>query len=1396
MAVGREIPGHPVEEPQLWVGEQPTPATRNVRANGRKIPAPIGPFAALLGDSAGMIALRESATRLLQHSSGRGRLPALLIQGETGVGKGLLARTLHDKGPRAGHPFVDVNCAAIPETLLEAELFGFERGAFTDARQPKAGLFHAANHGTLFLDEVALLPDGLQAKLLKVLEDRAVRRLGATRTEPVDVWIITASNEDLAAAIRGHRFREDLYHRVAVVTLRLPPLRERGEDVLRLADHLLTSACSEYGLPRKSLAKDARTALLQHPWPGNVRELANTMERVALLVDGPVVTAAMLDLSTSSDAVRSEAEAPAPGRALEDALGAVERTQLLEALDEAFWNVTRAARRLGISRDTLRYRIAKHRLQPGGPRPEPAPEPAGGPVTATAPARSAPPPEAPPSAVRWEQRRVTLLHAVIDGPASDDDRLYPSRLIETLIEKARSFGGRVEDLGPTGIVAAFGLEPVEDAARRAAHAAVAIRKAVERGRHTEMPGVTVRLGIHMTQLLVGYGARDIRLELDGKRRAWQALEGLVRLADPDGTIVSETVAPFLDRRFTLAPLDVAGVGDGPVFRLDGVERVGLGSAHRLTALAGRGHDLELLRDRFASATEGRGQVVGIAGEAGIGKSRLLLELRKSLRGERVVWFEGHCLSYGSAMPYLPVIAILRRSFRIAEGDGPAIVARRVRTLLEELGMDPEEWTPYLHHLLGVKEGAERLGVLSPEAIKARTVDALRQLCLRGSRQRPIVFVFEDLQWIDRSSEECLASLIEAAAGASVLTLMTYRPGYRPPWMDKSYATQLALQPLSRTDSRRIVESLLMTRPVHEALAPAILSKAEGNPFFLEELYRAVADHPDTSTGVTVPDTVEEALRARIDRLPEDAKNALCMASVIGREVPFRLLQAVWQAPSDIAGHLRELTRLEFLYEQTRPGESVYVFKHALTQEVAYDSLPVARRHTLHAAAARALERLYEGRLEEMDDQLAYHYARTDQSERAVECLSRVAEKAARGHAHTEALGALEEALAHVERLPADVRDRRRLRLVLRKTSSLIHLGRFAEALGVLLHWRASFDRLNDASLAAYYHFLVARTHLFLGDRERAIQSAERAIAEAERSGDAVTRGKAHYVLAQEAPLSGRAAEGVRHARESLACLEHAGRAWWVGQAYWVVGLNHAQLGELDAALEAETRARVVGETVGDRQLQASALWAMGIVHVGRDQVEAGIEACERSVAVAPDPLTHAVALGWLGFALVEHGDPARAIPVLETSVRQHTIFRFPQFEGWFTAFLAEAYRVDGQLERAHATAREALEITRAARSLYGVGLALRALGRVQLAAGSAAEATATLEDALATFETMQARYDAARVWLDLGEAAQASGQAAQATRHWERARQRFLDLHVPSRAHGAEALVREDGRPS
>jgi len=317
------------------------------------------PSRALIGRSPKIMVLRDQVRALVTREVGLHRHPPLLITGETGTGKGLLAHIIHDSGSRASGEFVELNGAAIPEHLLESELFGYERGAFTDARQSKPGLIQVANRGTLFLDEVGLLPPVLQAKLLKVMEDGKVRRLGSTRSEPVDVSIISATNADLPALVRAHRFREDLYHRLAVITLWIPPLRERGDDIVLLAEHALARVCEKYGVPLKRLSPEALAVMKAYRWPGNVRELNSLMERVALLCPDAVIPTSALQLSQGPEVDHQEVR-PRMGAA------EWERQNLAGVLAETGWNITRTAVILGITRNTVRARIAKYGLRPSG----------------------------------------------------------------------------------------------------------------------------------------------------------------------------------------------------------------------------------------------------------------------------------------------------------------------------------------------------------------------------------------------------------------------------------------------------------------------------------------------------------------------------------------------------------------------------------------------------------------------------------------------------------------------------------------------------------------------------------------------------------------------------------------------------------------------------------------------------------------------------------------------------------------------------------------------------------------------------------------------------------------------------------------------------------------------
>jgi len=324
--------------------------------------------ATILGESPAVAKLRELVARLARVTAGPGApAPTVLILGETGSGKGHVARALHADSGRRDGPFIEVNCTALPEHLAEAELFGHEKGAFTDAKTGRAGLFETADGGTIFLDEIGHVTPALQSKFLKVIEEKTIRRVGSSALRRIDVQVVAATSRDLESAVKLGEFREDLFQRLSVAVLRIPPLRERADDAVVLARTFLADSARRYGAAPKTLSSDAERAIRAYGWPGNVRELANAMERVILFCDAERVEPDDLGLAATpspggrvSVAPTGEVHIDFPDGGL--ALEAVERALLVAALAKAGGNQSAAARLLGTSRDTLRYRMEKFGL--------------------------------------------------------------------------------------------------------------------------------------------------------------------------------------------------------------------------------------------------------------------------------------------------------------------------------------------------------------------------------------------------------------------------------------------------------------------------------------------------------------------------------------------------------------------------------------------------------------------------------------------------------------------------------------------------------------------------------------------------------------------------------------------------------------------------------------------------------------------------------------------------------------------------------------------------------------------------------------------------------------------------------------------------------------------------
>jgi len=1350
----------------------------------------------IIGDSASMRRLRTQLEQILTRAATARRPPPILLRGETGTGKGLVARTLHRAGPRAHAPFVDVNCAAIPETLLEAELFGYERGAFTDARQAKPGLFQLAHRGTLFLDEIGMLSPALQAKLLKVLEDGVVRRLGGTRAEPVDVWIVSATNEDLTEALRARRFREDLYHRLAVLSLALPPLRERGADVLVLADRFLARACADYGLPPKTFARDARAALDAYGWPGNVRELGNVIERVALLVDEPVVTAAMLALPATTTADDPPGAAPAPAVSSRDQM----RAHLVQTLTETGGNISQTAVRLGVARNTVLARMARFGLNAAMAASRARSRPGGGPRrdTPTAPTDVSVPPVATSRAV-WEPRRVALLRVDV-GVDTAGGSADASRALDEMIGKVQIFGGEIVELGPGALVAAFGLEPVEDAPVRAALAALAILKASERAR-SDGAGPRVKIVVHVAQALVSQHQGTGTIDLENKRAAWATIDALVGLDEHDTIVVSEASAPFLERRFELVSAGAGGASGVPFRRLTRRERTGFGLGGRpLSPFVGRDDELRLVTDRLASAARGQGQVVGIVGEPGVGKSRFVYELTRldATRDWRVLGCSG--VSYGSTTPFLPIGDLLRRYFVIEDADGHDAIRERVTETILSRHEELKSYLAPLLSLLDLPNDDPAWKNLDPSQQRRRIQDAIKRLVLSESRIQPLLLIVEDLNWIDDETQALLDGLVESLPAARLLLLVNYRPEYQQRWGSKTYYSQLRLDALPPERATELLHALLGDDPGLGPLKPLMIER--GNPFFIEESVRALVEMgalvgeqgayclTRPLQAIEVPATVQVILAARIDRLPAEDKRLLQTASVIGKDVPVVLLQAVADTgEGDVQRGLARLRAAEFLYETRLPPNAEYTFKHALTREVAYGTLLQDRRTDLHARTVGAIERLYPDRLTEHVERLADHAMRGELWDKAVTYLQQAGQKDSARSANREAVSHLEGALVALGHRPEN-RETLEQAIDLRfdLQTALYPLGEFERSVTCLREAEALARTLGDQRRLGQLSVHMCHTLVLAGRHTEALAAGQNAVALSESLGDVPLQVTGNLYLGTACVGTGDYRRAEEALGKVLRLLEGELSREWFGMTGFPAAMARSYLamifadrGTFEQGIAHGQEGIRLAEALDHPYSLAAVCWSLAYLHITRGDLGDAVQLLERGLALSRDwdlSLSVARHMGSLGYAYVRLGRTAEGLPLLEHALTDFETMGNRGAQSVFLVYLGDAYVLAGRLESALECAGRALGLAREGgqRGYEAWGLWLR--GEVTAHGDSPGDAEAHYRDALALAEELGMRPLAAHCHLSLARLYRRTGTREQAQEHLATATTMYREMDM------------------
>jgi len=738
------------------------------------------------------------------------------------------------------------------------------------------------------------------------------------------------------------------------------------------------------------------------------------------------------------------------------------------------------------------------------------------------------------SSIEGERKLVTVLFADVANYTSMSEKLDPEEVhrimdgcFKILMGEIHKYEGTINQFTGDGVMALFGA-PVshEDHAQRACHAALSIQKAIgEYEQKIEKDyglDFKMRVGLNSGPVIVGAIGDDLRMDYTAVGDTTNLASRMEEMAGVGAVMVSAYTYKMAQDFFvfeTVGKVPVKGKKQPQeayeLIKASEVEtRIEAAAAKGLTKFVGRGQEMQVLKTAFEKAKSGSGQVVGIVGEAGVGKSRILLEVRNMLSNDENTYLEGRCLHYGGVMAYLPMLDILRLYFEIQEGEQEVLIKKNMKEKVLQLHEKLQNALSPFQDLLSLKIEDEAYLKLEPQQKRERTFEALRDLFVRTSQHKPLVLAVEDLHWIDKTSEEFLDYLIGSLPNARILLILLYRPEYNHLWGSKSYYTKIGVDQLSTPTSVELVQSILEGGDVVPELRELILNRTGGNPLFMEEFTHSllengtiqIKDHQYVlsrkESEIDVPDTIQGIISARIDRLEENLKRTMQVASVIGRDFAFRILQTITGMKEELKSQLINLQGLEFIYEKRLFPELEYIFKHILTQEVAYNSLLIKRRNEIHENIGKAIETIYTERLEEFYEMLAYHYSKTENHDNAAHYLKLSGTKAVGKHSPIEAFHYYQEALKVLKQLPESVENKKaQIEIIHLLYGPMMFLGQPEGSMECLQEGAKLSGEVGDErGLATFYGYLALHHHQ-IGEPLPGIEYGEKAFQTAEKLQD-------------------------------------------------------------------------------------------------------------------------------------------------------------------------------------------------------------------------------------------------------------------------------------------------------